>query len=126
MSDPRIPRNRILTDPPRIPAIPPRERERAAPMSAHPDRDPQRPYMNNRASIASLARHLRSGLDMSKETSVVKTHELALVLDTMIGFGFGGAGAQQYQADLAVAHAAAVKAQEEAAAPKEVKEDQYG
>jgi hypothetical protein len=80
-------------------------------MAKRPGREPSQPYINHHATFASLAKHLRMGMDMSKPTTVVNTHELALILDTMIGVGLGGEAAQQFQGDLAAAHAAAVAAQ---------------
>ena len=84
-------------------------------MAERPGRQPEQPYVDHRGSVASLARHLRMGLDLSKATTAVNTHELALILDTMLGIGFGGETAQQFQADLATASAAAMAAQRDRA-----------
>ena len=102
--------------PPRIPLIPPRSQRRrtASPMAQKPGRDPERPYIDHHAGFASLAKHIRMGLDLSKPTTEVNTHQLAVILDTMIGVGLGGEAAQQFGSDLAAAHAAAVAAQSEA------------
>ena len=93
--------------------IPPRSQRRrtASPMAQKPGRDPERPYIDHHAGFASLAKHIRMGLDMSKPTTEVNTHQLAVILDTMIGVGLGGEAAQQFGSDLAAAHAAAVAAQ---------------
>jgi hypothetical protein len=110
--------DRPFLQPPRIPTIPPRSQRRrtAAPMAQRPGRDPEHPYIDHHAGFANLAKHLRMGLDMSRLETVVNTHQLALILDTMIGIGLGGEAAQQFQADLAAAHAAAMAAQEDRAA----------
>ena len=110
--------DRAPIQPPRIPLIPPRSQrsQRKTPsMAQRPGRDPERPYIDHHASFASLAKHLRMGLDMSKPTTVVNTHELAVILDTMIGVGLGGETAQQFHSDLAAAHGAAMAAQEDRA-----------
>lgn len=101
----------------RIPQIPPRGQPRrtATPMAERPDRDPVRPYVDHRASVASLARHMRLGLDMSKLNTTVSTHQLALILDTMLGVGFRGEQSVQFEADLQAATAAAMAAQQERA-----------
>lgn len=84
-------------------------------MAERPGRDPQRPYDDRHGSVASLARHMRIGLDMSKLTTEVPTHQLALILDTMIGVGFKGETAERFQAELQAASQAAMSAQREAA-----------
>ena len=109
---------------PRVPQIGPRrERARPVPMAERPGRKPEQPYVDHRGSAASLARHLRMGIDLSKPTTTVNTHELALILDTMLGIGFGGENAQQFQADLATASAAAMAAQRERAEQGDEKAD---
>ena len=84
-------------------------------MAQRQGRDPQRPYVDNHGSLASLAKHIRMGLDLSKEATVVKTHELALLLDHIIAIGFRGHTAQKFQSDLSVAYDAAATAQTERA-----------
>ncbi len=58
-------------------------------MAQRPGRDPQRPYVNEHATLASLAKHLRAGLDLSQPTTIVNTHELATLLEHIITVGFG-------------------------------------
>jgi hypothetical protein len=58
-------------------------------MGDRPGRDPQRPYVDEHASLASLAKHLRAGLDLSQPTTMVNTHELAVLLEHVIAVGFG-------------------------------------
>lgn len=103
--------------PPQIPprGIVPRTQRQPTPMAQRPGRDPQRPYDDQHGSVASLARHLRIGLDLSKLTTEVPTHQLALILDTMIGVGFKGETAERFQTELQSAAQAAIAAQREAA-----------
>jgi hypothetical protein len=98
------------------------QRARPVPMAERPGRQPEQPYVDHRGSVASLARHLRMGLDLAHPTTSVNTHELALILDTMLGIGFGGDRAQQFQADLQTAAAAAMAAQEERAEKAEAED----
>lgn len=84
-------------------------------MAERPGRAPEQPYVDHRSGVTSLARHLRMGLDLRNLTSVVNTHELALILDTMLGVGLTGDHAQQFQANLQTAAAAVMAAQKEQA-----------
>jgi len=84
-------------------------------MSERPGRQAEQPYVDHRGSVASLARHLRMGLNLTHPTTAIDTRELALILDTMLGIGFGGENAQQFHADLQAASAAAMAAQRERA-----------
>lgn len=75
--------------PPRTPQIAPRAQRERGRMADRPGRDPQRPYVDQHASLASLAKHLRAGLDLSQPTTVVDTHTLAMLLEHVVTVGFG-------------------------------------
>jgi hypothetical protein len=98
----------LSRDPPaRVPQIAPRTpRQQQARMTDRPGRDPQRPYINEHASLGSLAKHMRTGLDLSQPTTVVNTHELATLLEHVITVGFG----PQAVAQLALEREAALQA----------------
>ena|SRR5579859_2361000 len=99
--------------PPKVPQIPPRgDRVQRRPMAERPGREAQQPYIDNNASIGSLAKHMRIGIDQSKPMTTVDTRQLMLILDTLITFAFGGQLAQQFQADLSAAMASAMSAQQ--------------
>lgn len=109
LGDPRRPPGAGPDLPPtaRIPAIPrrpvqPQQRARMA------GRDPQQPYVNQSASLASLARHMFMGIDKSKLETTVKTHELVLLLEHVMTIGFGGEASQKMAAELKTIYDTAV------------------
>lgn len=111
---------------PRRPLIPPRtpRRERKPTrMADQPGRDPRQPYIDHRANVGSLAKHLRIGLDPDKPQTVVSTQELALILDYVIGLAFPTEGQNQYQTELAGAYAGLAAAQEKRALEGEADEN---
>jgi hypothetical protein len=116
LGDPRRPPGSI---PPqsgsaRIPTIPPRAPQRPQ-QPVRGARDPRQPYVNVGASLASLARHMMTGIDKSKLETTVKTHELALLLEHVMTMGFGGEAAQKVSAELKASYDAARAANEKTA-----------
>ena len=97
---------------PQIPArrpIAPQQQARAA------ARDPRQPYINHGASLASLAKHMISGIDKSKLETTVKTHELVLLLEHVVTMGFGSEASQKMASELKTIYDSAVAANEKMA-----------
>lgn len=104
---------RQLQAPPRAPTIPPRVPQQRGRMADRPGRDPQRPYIDNHGSLASLAKHLHTGLDFSKPKTEVDTHVLAELLEHVIAVGFGPQAVAQIAAEREAALKAAFSAAQE-------------
>lgn len=99
----------------KVPQIPPRQQpQQRARMAERPGRDPQRPYIDNHASLASLAKRIRAALDLSHPTATVNTHELAELLEHVIAVGFGPQASAQLSNERAAFLSTARQAAEEA------------
>ena len=98
----------------RHPQIPPRrpQPQQQARVAA---RDPRQPYINHGASLASLAKHMISGIDKSKLETTVKTHELVLLLEHVVTMGFGSEASQKMASELKTIYDSAVAANEKMA-----------